>query len=81
MGKTGLFTEETPLCPNSPYSCSKASADMFVRAYQETYGLPINITRCSNNYGPTSIPRKLIPLMINNAINDKNYLFMRYVKS
>ena len=71
LGKTGLFTEETPLCPNSPYSCSKASADMFVRAYHETYGLPINITRCSNNYGPYQFPEKLIPLMINNAINDK----------
>ena len=71
LGKTGLFTEETPLCPNSPYSCSKASADMFVRAYHETYGLPINIIRCSNNYGPYQLPEKLIPLMINNAINDK----------
>ena len=71
LGKTGLFTELTPLAPNSPYSASKASADMFVRAYGETYGLPVNITRCSNNYGPYQFPEKLIPLMINNCINDK----------
>ncbi|MBU3812639.1 MAG: GDP-mannose 4,6-dehydratase, partial [Candidatus Niameybacter stercoravium] len=52
LGETGLFTEETPLAPNSPYSASKASADLMVRAYYETYGMPVNITRCSNNYGP-----------------------------
>jgi dTDP-glucose 4,6-dehydratase len=63
--------ESTPLAPNSPYSASKASADMFVRAYHETFGMPINITRCSNNYGPYQFPEKLIPLMINNCINNK----------
>jgi dTDP-glucose 4,6-dehydratase len=71
LGKEGYFTEETPLAPNSPYSASKASADMIVRAYHETYGLPINITRCSNNYGPYQFPEKLIPLMINNALEGK----------
>lgn len=71
LGKTGMFTEKTPLSPNSPYSASKASADMFVRAYHETFGLPINITRCSNNYGPYQFPEKLIPLMINNCLNNK----------
>lgn len=71
LGKEGLFTEKTPLAPNSPYSSSKAAADLIVRAYHETYGLPINITRCSNNYGPYQFPEKLIPLMINNALNDK----------
>lgn len=71
LGKEGLFTETTPLSPNSPYSASKASADMVVRAYYETYGLPVNITRCSNNYGPYQFPEKLIPLMIHNAQNDK----------
>lgn len=70
LGKTGLFTELTPLAPNSPYSASKAGADLLVRAYYETYGLPINITRCSNNYGPYQFPEKLIPLMIKNALND-----------
>jgi dTDP-glucose 4,6-dehydratase len=68
LGDTGLFSEETPLSPNSPYSASKASADLFVRAYKETYGLPINITRCSNNYGPYQHPEKLIPLMISKAL-------------
>ena len=67
LDKTGMFTEKTPLSPNSPYSASKASADMIVRAYHETYGLPVNITRCSNNYGPFQFPEKLIPLMINNC--------------
>ena len=67
LGKTGMFTEVTPLSPNSPYSASKASADMVVRAYHQTYGLPVNITRCSNNYGPYQFPEKLIPLMIHNA--------------
>ena len=71
LGKTGMFTETTPLSPNSPYSASKASADLFVRAYHETFGLPVNITRCSNNYGPYQFPEKLIPLMIHNAQNDK----------
>ncbi len=64
LGKEGIFTELTPLAPNSPYSASKASADMMVRAYHETFGLPINITRCSNNYGPHQHTEKLIPLMI-----------------
>lgn len=68
LGPTGYFTEETCLAPNSPYSATKASADMMVRAYYETYGLPICITRCSNNYGPYQFPEKLIPLMINNAL-------------
>lgn len=67
LGKDGMFTETTPLSPNSPYSASKAGADMVVRAYHETYGLPVNITRCSNNYGPYQFPEKLIPLMIHNA--------------
>ena len=71
LGETGLFTEETPLSPNSPYSVSKASADMLTMAYYHTYGLPINITRCSNNYGPNQHTEKLIPLMITNAMNDK----------
>lgn len=71
LGETGLFTESTPLSPNSPYSASKASADMVIRAYYETYGLPVNITRCSNNYGPYQFPEKLIPLMINNCIHEK----------
>lgn len=70
LGSTGYFTEETPLAPNSPYSASKASADMFVRAYYETFGLNINITRCSNNYGAYQFPEKLIPLMIHNALED-----------
>ena len=71
LGKTGYFTEKTPLSPNSPYSASKAGADMIVRAYHETFNLPINITRCSNNYGPYQFPEKLIPLMINNALTNK----------
>ena len=66
-----FFTETTPLDPRSPYSASKTSADMFVRAYHETYGMPVNITRCSNNYGPYQFPEKLIPLMIHNAQTDK----------
>ena len=72
LGKDGYFTEETPLAPNSPYSASKAAADFLVRAYHKTYGLPINITRCSNNYGPFHFPEKLIPLMIINALHDKD---------
>ncbi|MDQ0060620.1 dTDP-glucose 4,6-dehydratase [Paenibacillus harenae] len=71
LGETGLFTEETPLAPNSPYSASKAGADLLVRAYHETFGMNVNITRCSNNYGPYQFPEKLIPLMIQNALNDK----------
>ena len=65
------FTEKTPLSPNSPYSASKASADLLVFSYHKTFNLNINITRCSNNYGPYQFPEKLIPLMINNAINNK----------
>ncbi|MET3939716.1 dTDP-glucose 4,6-dehydratase [Paenibacillus sp. PvP094] len=71
LGPTGLFTEETPLQPNSPYSASKAGGDLLVRAYHETFGLPVNITRCSNNYGPYQFPEKLIPLMISRALADK----------
>ncbi|MBJ8006838.1 dTDP-glucose 4,6-dehydratase [Bacillus cereus] len=71
LGETGYFTEETPLASNSPYSSSKAGADLLVRAYHETFGLPVNITRCSNNYGPFHFPEKLIPLMIINALSDK----------
>ena len=71
LGAEGSFCETTPLSPNSPYSASKASADLFVRAYHETYGVKINITRCSNNYGPYQYPEKLIPVMILNALNDK----------
>lgn len=71
LGKTGMFTEQTPLSPNSPYSASKAAADLFVRAYHETFGLPVNITRCSNNYGPFQFPEKLIPLMLNNCLCGK----------
>jgi len=70
LGKTGMFTETAPLSPNSPYSASKASADMIVRSYYETFGLPVNITRCSNNYGPYQFPEKLIPLMIRNSQKD-----------
>lgn len=66
---TDFFREDTPLSPHSPYSASKASADFFVRAYHDTYGMPINITRCSNNYGPYQFPEKLIPLMINNCLH------------
>lgn len=71
LGESGFFTEESPLSANSPYSASKAGADLLVRAYHETFGLPVNITRCSNNYGPFHFPEKLIPLMIINALNDK----------
>ena len=70
LGKEGYFTEETNLSPNSPYSASKASADMMVRAYYETFKLPVMITRCSNNYGPYQYPEKLIPLMIHHAIQE-----------
>jgi dTDP-glucose 4,6-dehydratase len=71
LGETGLFEETTPYEPNSPYSASKASSDHFVRAYGETYGLPYVITNCSNNYGQNHFPEKLIPLFINNIINNK----------
>ena len=71
LGKNGMFTETTPLAPNSPYSASKASAGLIVRAYHQTYGMPVNITRCSNNYGPYQFPEKLIPLMIHNIQQDK----------
>jgi len=71
LGESGAFTEETPLAPNSPYSASKAAADLMVRAYCSTYGLAALVTRCSNNYGPYQFPEKLIPLMISNAVEDK----------
>ena len=71
LGAEGYFMETTPLCPHSPYSASKASADMFVKAFHDTYGMPMNITRCSNNYGPYQFPEKLIPLLINNAKQHK----------
>ena len=70
LGSTGLFTEDSPIQPNSPYSASKAGSDLLVRAYHETYGLDVNITRCSNNYGPYQFPEKLIPLMITQAKAD-----------
>lgn len=72
LGVSGLFTENMALKPNSPYSASKASADLIVRAYHKTFGFPMNITRCSNNYGPFQFPEKLIPLMINNCLNDQD---------
>ena len=72
LGAEGFFTEQTPLCPHSPYSASKASADMFVMAYRDTYHMPITITRCSNNYGPYHFPEKLIPLIINNILSGKS---------
>lgn len=68
LGKTGYFTETTPIAPNSPYSASKASADMLVRAYFETYGMPVLTTRCSNNYGPYQYPEKLIPFFISQLL-------------
>lgn len=71
LDDTGAFTEDTPLAPNSPYSASKASADLFCRAWFETYGFPVVITRCSNNYGPYQFPEKLIPLMYNRAMRDE----------
>lgn len=71
LGKEGKFTENTPLAPNSPYSAAKAGADLVCRAYAETFGLPLNITRCSNNYGPYQFPEKLIPLMIHNCMQGK----------
>jgi len=71
LGETGLFTEETRYDPHSPYSASKAASDHFVYAYADTYGLPVVLTNCSNNYGPNHFPEKLIPLMIHNIINNK----------
>ena len=71
LGAEGYFIESTPLNPHSPYSASKASADHFVMAFHDTYGMPVNITRCSNNYGPYQFPEKLIPLMINNVRHHK----------
>lgn len=71
LGPTGLFTEESPLRPNNPYSASKASADLIVMAYHHTYGFPALITRCSNNYGPYQFPEKFIPLTITNALEGK----------
>jgi dTDP-glucose 4,6-dehydratase len=71
LGKTGFFTEDTPLAPNSPYSASKTGSDLMVRAYCETFNFPGVITRCSNNYGPYQFPEKLVPLMISNALQDK----------
>ena len=72
LGEEGYFTEQTQLNPHSPYSASKAAADMIVKAYYDTYSLPVNVTRCSNNYGPYQFPEKLIPLMINNCLNKKS---------
>ena len=72
LGETGYFIETTPLDPHSPYSSSKAGADLMVKAYFDTYKMPVNTTRCSNNYGPYQFPEKLIPLLINNCLNHKN---------
>ena len=77
LGAIGSFTEETPLSPNSPYSASKASADLLVRSYYKTHGLNAMITRCSNNYGPYQYPEKLIPLMIINALEGKQLPIIR----
>jgi dTDP-glucose 4,6-dehydratase len=71
LGDTGYFMETTPLDPHSPYSSSKAGADLLVKAYFDTFNMPVNITRCSNNYGPYQFPEKLIPLIINNCLNKK----------
>jgi dTDP-glucose 4,6-dehydratase len=71
LGDTGLFTEDTPYAPNSPYSASKAASDHLVRAWHETYGLPVVLTNCSNNYGPYHFPEKLIPVVILNALAGK----------
>lgn len=71
LGETGYFYEDTPYAPHSPYSASKASSDMLVKSYMDTYGFPANITNCSNNYGPYQFPEKLIPLMIHNALEGK----------
>lgn len=71
LGNDGYFTETTPICPHSPYSASKTSADLIVKAYHDTYHMPVTITRCSNNYGPYHFPEKLIPLIINNILEGK----------
>lgn len=71
LGESGFFTEATPLDPHSPYSASKTSADLFVKAYADTYKMPVSITRCSNNYGPYHFPEKLIPLIINNILEGR----------
>jgi dTDP-glucose 4,6-dehydratase len=71
LGPTGLFTEDSPLDPTSPYSASKTAADLLALAYHKTFGLPVMVTRCSNNYGPYQFPEKLIPLFVTNAIQDK----------
>jgi len=71
LGAEGLFSETTPYAPNSPYAASKAAADHFVRAYHETFGLPVLLTNCSNNYGPYQFPEKLIPLILLNAVEGK----------
>ena len=72
LGAEGFWTETTPLCPHSPYSASKAAADMLVQAYFDTFRFPVNITRCSNNYGPYQFPEKLIPLIIHNTLQHKS---------
>ncbi|MCG8541888.1 MAG: dTDP-glucose 4,6-dehydratase [Clostridia bacterium] len=72
LGNTDYFTEDTPIAPNSPYASSKASADLIVKSYYHTYRIPVNITRCSNNYGPYQFPEKLIPLVINNCLLKKS---------
>src|SRR5262245_54860026 len=71
LGETGVFTEQTPYAPNSPYAASKAASDLLARSYVRTYGLPVVITNCCNNYGPRQLPEKLIPLMIANAVDGK----------
>lgn len=71
LGGTGKFREDTPIAPNSPYSASKASADMLALAYFHTYGMPVTVTRCSNNYGPYQFPEKLIPLLVSNAFEGR----------
>ncbi len=71
LGEKGAFTEDSPLAPNSPYAATKAAADLLCRAFHHTFGFPVMITRCSNNYGPYQFPEKLIPLMIANALEDK----------
>lgn len=72
LGTVGMFTESTPINPHSPYSASKASADMLVKSFYDTFGFPVNITRCSNNYGPYQFPEKLIPLVYNNCLSGKS---------
>lgn len=71
LGETGYFTELMPVSPHSPYSASKASSELMVKAYADTYGMPVNITRCSNNYGPYQFPEKLIPMVINNVLSGR----------